>query len=384
MSKKKIATSKTVPSSRISKKQPSISKREKRLQAKTEKIREEGKQRLRNLFLFLKDEYNWDFGKTEQEEFERSPEDFFADRDRFGEKISLQYIDILKGIILEEYPINEALYGKLVGEDQLVEEVYRSYMDVDEFQAKYDSGELSENYVEAPMIFYDFTSNGVYDIVYSFKDKIFQLKEKYPRWLIKAMEQSIYKKQETVKERIESGEQKVTGEKSELIKGGFADYQTFRHFPRSQIEKGLIVEMEHTSDPEKALEIVLDHLAEYSNYYDRLEEAETKMQKDKTSKEKEIILMNKKLENWKQKAIDDFSEYYKDIFLIETSSLWTEEDKEGMRKSGMSEAKIERMTDKLYNRRYFLEGYSPRLQKRIRAVTIELAWNEETQQWEAY
>jgi hypothetical protein len=42
-----------------------------------------------------------------------------------------------------------------------------------------------------------------------------------------------------------------------------------------QLNKGIEVELEHTTDKEKAKEIALDHLAEYPDYYDRLEKVET-------------------------------------------------------------------------------------------------------------
>ena len=44
---------------------------------------------------------------------------------------------------------------------------------------------------------------------------------------------------------------------------------------KSQLAKGIKVELEHTSDPATAREIALDHLAEFPDYYDRLERAET-------------------------------------------------------------------------------------------------------------
>lgn len=44
----------------------------------------------------------------------------------------------------------------------------------------------------------------------------------------------------------------------------------------AQVEKGIKVEMEHTTNQKVALKIALDHLAEISNYYDLLEEMENK------------------------------------------------------------------------------------------------------------
>jgi len=43
-----------------------------------------------------------------------------------------------------------------------------------------------------------------------------------------------------------------------------------------QLKKGIQVELEHTEDTEVAREIALDHLAEFSDYYDRLEKMEAK------------------------------------------------------------------------------------------------------------
>ena len=81
--------------------------------------------------------------------------------------------------------------------------------------------------------------------------------------------------------------------KEDLVKGGKADDVKFlvgyseNHkesedsqelftFDIEQIKKGLKVELEHTEDPSIALEITLDHLTEFEDYYDRLEKAEEK------------------------------------------------------------------------------------------------------------
>ena len=45
---------------------------------------------------------------------------------------------------------------------------------------------------------------------------------------------------------------------------------------KKQIEKGIKVEMEHTSDKEKAREIATDHVSEFADYYDRLKDMEKK------------------------------------------------------------------------------------------------------------
>lgn len=43
---------------------------------------------------------------------------------------------------------------------------------------------------------------------------------------------------------------------------------------RSQLKKGIDVELEHTSDRDVAREIALDHLLELPDYYDRLKKVE--------------------------------------------------------------------------------------------------------------
>ena len=63
------------------------------------------------------------------------------------------------------------------------------------------------------------------------------------------------------------------------IKGGLADEEKSKDiiFDKEQLEKGKKVEMEHTDDPEIALEITKDHLVEFPEYYDGLEEMEDKL-----------------------------------------------------------------------------------------------------------
>lgn len=49
---------------------------------------------------------------------------------------------------------------------------------------------------------------------------------------------------------------------------------------QNQINKGIKVELEHTKDKEKALEIAMDHLTEIPDYYDRLSNLENKAFKE--------------------------------------------------------------------------------------------------------
>jgi len=66
-------------------------------------------------------------------------------------------------------------------------------------------------------------------------------------------------------------------EHEDQIPGGKADNSDPEDFDIDQIAKGIKVEMvEHTDDPEKALEIAMDHLTELDDYYDRLDKMENK------------------------------------------------------------------------------------------------------------
>ena len=58
------------------------------------------------------------------------------------------------------------------------------------------------------------------------------------------------------------------------IKGGRADAKQITDFDLEQLIMGIKVEKEHATDKYTALEITLDHLAEYPDYYTRLHEME--------------------------------------------------------------------------------------------------------------
>ncbi len=78
------------------------------------------------------------------------------------------------------------------------------------------------------------------------------------------------------------------------IKGGKADKMTPQDIANkfkvsvsdieAQLKKGIESESEHTEDKEKAREIAMDHLTEFPDYYDRLDDMENKASKElKTS-----------------------------------------------------------------------------------------------------
>ena len=51
------------------------------------------------------------------------------------------------------------------------------------------------------------------------------------------------------------------------IPGGMADKKKPTDYERSQVEKGKKIEFEHTSNPDTAREIAMDHLEEHKGYY---------------------------------------------------------------------------------------------------------------------
>jgi predicted DNA-binding protein YlxM (UPF0122 family) len=73
------------------------------------------------------------------------------------------------------------------------------------------------------------------------------------------------------------------------LKGGKADKMSIEDIAdkfnvsvnkiKTQIKKGTEVEKEHTNDEEKAIEIAMDHVTEFPDYYDRLEKMEKKAEK---------------------------------------------------------------------------------------------------------
>ena len=62
----------------------------------------------------------------------------------------------------------------------------------------------------------------------------------------------------------------------DMIPGGKADTMPSANFDPIQLQKGIQIEMEHTTDPFMAEEIAKDHLTEIPDYYDRL----TKMEEE--------------------------------------------------------------------------------------------------------
>lgn len=65
----------------------------------------------------------------------------------------------------------------------------------------------------------------------------------------------------------------------EQIKGGRSSGQRVIKYPLDQLLMGIAVEQEHTKNKMKALEISMDHLEEFPDYYTRLEQMEGEAKK---------------------------------------------------------------------------------------------------------
>ena len=82
-------------------------------------------------------------------------------------------------------------------------------------------------------------------------------------------------------------EDKVEKSEKNQIKGGLADNLSVKDIAekhkvsieeiKKQLKMGIDVEMEHTDEPSKAMEIAMDHLTESPSYYTELEKMESKL-----------------------------------------------------------------------------------------------------------
>lgn len=88
------------------------------------------------------------------------------------------------------------------------------------------------------------------------------------------------------------------------IPGGLADKKKPSDFDRGALEKGLKVEMEHTNNPQIALEIAMDHLTESKTYYDDLEKIEKHAKKEPAMNELVRRVVARSLEAMKKPSED--------------------------------------------------------------------------------
>jgi len=72
----------------------------------------------------------------------------------------------------------------------------------------------------------------------------------------------------------------IKSKKCDKVPGGLADKKSPEDFSKSQLEKGVKIEMEHTDDKSLAKEIAMDHLVEDPKYYDHLVEMEKDVKKE--------------------------------------------------------------------------------------------------------
>lgn len=72
------------------------------------------------------------------------------------------------------------------------------------------------------------------------------------------------------------------------LPGGFGDNLSDKAFDPEQLAAGIVVELEHTNDPELAKEITKDHLRELPDYYTRLKEMEEEGEKELKSEAAEF------------------------------------------------------------------------------------------------
>jgi len=73
----------------------------------------------------------------------------------------------------------------------------------------------------------------------------------------------------------------------EKMRGGRADGKGITRYDLQQLLMGMSVEKEHAGDRMTALEISMDHLEEFSDYYTRLKEMEEEAEHEKESKDKD-------------------------------------------------------------------------------------------------
>lgn len=78
------------------------------------------------------------------------------------------------------------------------------------------------------------------------------------------------------------------------IKGGKADKSQPYDFDPKELAMGIEVEAEHTGDPQTAMEIAMDHLKEFPDYYTRLKKMEREAEAAKSKNEDKIPLAKQK------------------------------------------------------------------------------------------
>lgn len=120
--------------------------------------------------------------------------------------------------------------------------------------------------------------------------------------------------QKSINESLEQPSEETPKQPNNIV-GGKADEMSVEDIARKhnvsaeviqiQIEKGIEIEMEHTDSEEKAVEIAMDHLSEFPDYYDRLDEMEKQAKADLKEKQKDAeVDLSNKLTKKEQKQIN--------------------------------------------------------------------------------
>lgn len=83
----------------------------------------------------------------------------------------------------------------------------------------------------------------------------------------------------TQKDNIKRAHTKIKTmvERVDIMPGGLGDKKTADDVDKQQLQMGISVETEHTTDPKIAMEIALDHLTEDPEYYTKLDAIEEKL-----------------------------------------------------------------------------------------------------------
>ena len=94
--------------------------------------------------------------------------------------------------------------------------------------------------------------------------------------------------------------------KNQLI-GGIGDESQPDDFDQEQLYMGVVVEFEHTKDPMLAMELAIDHLSEFPDYYIRLDKMEDEAESELLNESVESIgeRFKKVLDKWWRKHSDD-------------------------------------------------------------------------------
>ncbi len=107
----------------------------------------------------------------------------------------------------------------------------------------------------------------------------------------KAGEEERWLEEEIRKEELAKSQPVMGGDKMNWYKkarrgvpGGLADKKKPSDFNKKELERGQVVEMEHTNDKDLSKDISMDHLEEFPTYYTELDKMEKKLEETKPAR----------------------------------------------------------------------------------------------------